>query len=164
MTEFAAFIANCKLRYDFADRFQVRYQHANGEAYDTWVSGEETLARLRSEAAEERLRGLAKLDRAQLEAARERLPELAKERLEDELRRRLGDVVEDNIGGNVIGDSLADAVRGRSESQPAEAERWRKLLQSETFRLQLLELAWIQLEGSIPDEAPPAEPGDWLEA
>ena len=54
MTAFANFARRCRMRHDFADQFQVRYHHPNGEHYDTWVSGEEALSRLRSAGAEER--------------------------------------------------------------------------------------------------------------
>ncbi len=45
MPDLADFSANCKMRHDYGDMIQVRYQHSDGENYDTWVSGDEVLSR-----------------------------------------------------------------------------------------------------------------------
>ena len=165
MTSFTLFCDNSKVRHDFADQIQVRYHHVNEEDYDTWVSGEEVLQRLKSEATEEKLRRLSNLNWRELQRAKERLPEKGKDQLEDSLVNRLADGVEDIIGGNVIGDNLADAVRGDSGGSRGatdEKSRWVTLLGNEMFRKKVLELAWIQLEGSFPDIEPPAELDDWI--
>ncbi len=164
MTNFAEFSVNCKMRYDFGDMIQVRYRHTDGENYDTWVSGEEVLQRLRSQAAEARLKGLSRLDWQQLQEAKERLPDDLKESAQQRLLDILANGMDDAIGGNVIGDNLADAVRNRDredESSNNEKKRWVTYLQDEQFCAKLLELAWIQLEGSSP-EMPEEEPDDWL--
>jgi hypothetical protein len=162
--ELTDFANRAKVRPDFGDMLQVRYRHTDGEEYDTWVSGEEVLQRLQSETAEERLRGLSRLDWQAIQAAKERLPDEGQKKLRRKLVDRFADEVEEAVGGNLIGDNLADAVRGRdSTADPYEAERekWRTYLENEKFRAKVLELAWIQLEGSFPDE-PPAEPDDWM--
>ena len=165
-TSFTQFCARCKMRHDFSDQIQVRYQHTNGEDYDTWVSGEEVLGRLRSAAREQQLRGLSKLDRQQLQAARDRLPEEAQQYADRQARDWLGDQVEGWLGENVIGQSLADAVRGREgrvDPREAEKQQWQARLQDEAVRAVVLELAWIQLRGSFPEgDARPGEADDWV--
>ena len=164
MTSFTFFRDNSKMRHDFADQIQVRYRHVNGEEYDTWVSGDEVLQRLSSKASEEKLRRLSRLDWRELRNAKEQLPEQGKDKLEDTLISHLADEVEDFIGGNVIGDNLADAIRGESlekRGSDDQKSRWVTLLGSELFRVKVLELAWIQLEGSFPESDFPVEPDDW---
>lgn len=165
MPTFKEFTTKAKLRPDFGDMLQVRYKHTDGDDYDTWISGEEVLQRLESETAEERLRGLSKLDWSTIEAAKDRLPQEGQKKLKRKLIDRFADEVKGAIGGNVIGDSFADAIRGReSVGDPDEAERmkWRAFLKEDAFRAKVLELAWIQLEGSFPDEEPVEEPDDWM--
>jgi hypothetical protein len=163
MTTFAQFCARSKMRYDFGDKIQVRYHHRDGKDYDTWVSGEEVLQRLRSASAERRLRALRHLDWDDVREAKEQLPEEGKKRLHDLFRDRLGDAVEGWIGGNIIGDSLAEAARGHERPAADEAtERWRQRLHEEPFRALVLELAWIQLRGSFPGEAGPADDDGWV--
>jgi hypothetical protein len=80
------------------------------------------------------------------------------------LKDRLADMVEDNIGGNIFGDTLADNIRGvDSSADPREQEKalWQQRLTNDGFRAVTLELAWINLEGTFPDE-PTAEPDDWI--
>lgn len=152
------------MRHDFGDQIQVRYRHTDGEDYDTWVSGEEVLGRIRSEAAEERLRGLVKLNWGQIQEIKDRLPDEAKEKTERWLLDILANGLEENLGSNLIGDSLADAVRGgkdKDASTDVAKERWINLLRDELFRAGVLELAWIQLEGSFPEDSPAEEPDDW---
>jgi hypothetical protein len=163
MTTFDQFSARTKMRHDFRDQIQVRYHHSDGEAYDTWISGEEVVARLKSAAAEKRLKGISNLDWQEIRTAGEQLPEQAKEKLRDRLKNKLVDTVEDAIGGNLIGNELADKVRGRDSDQDprdAEKQRWQTLLQDDDFRAVALELAWIQLAGSFPQET--SEPDDWM--
>ena len=164
MASFTIFRENSKMRHDFADQIQVRYRHVDGEEYDTWVSGDEVLQRLSSEASEEKLRRLSRLDLEELRKAKEQLPEQGKDEMEHSLISRLADEVEGFIGGNVIGDSLADAVRGdRVEKRDSDdrKSRWVTLLRNEIFRMKVLELAWIQLEGSFPESDFPEELDDW---
>jgi hypothetical protein len=162
--ELTDFANRAKVRPDFGDMLQVRYRHTDGEEYDTWVSGEEVLQRLQSETAEERLRGLSRLDWQAIQAAKERLPDEGQKKLRRKLVDRFADEVEEAVGGNLIGDNLADAVRGRDSSadpEESEREKWRTYLENENFRARVLELAWIQLEGSFPDEQP-VELDDWM--
>jgi hypothetical protein len=164
MSSFTIFRENSKMRHDFADQIQVRYRHVDGEEYDTWVSGDEVLQRLSSEESEEKLRRLSRLDVQELRKAKEQLPEQGKDELEHSISSRLADKVEGFIGGNVIGDSLADAVRGDSvENHDSDdrKSRWVTLLRNEIFRIKVLELAWIQLEGSFPESDMPDELDDW---
>lgn len=164
MSAFSQFCARCKMRHDFGDMIQVRYHHPDGQTFDTWVSGEEVVQRLRSAAAEERLRGLSQLDWQQIKGTSQQLPQKGREKAEEELRDRLASGVEDLLGQNVFGSSLADAVRGSSDEDDldlAEKERWQGYLQDDSFRAVVLDLAWIQLEGSLPD-IPTNEPDDWV--
>jgi hypothetical protein len=163
MTTFDQFRAQTKMRHDFRDQIQVRYRHSDGQEYDTWVSGQEALARLQSAAAEQRLKGISNLDWQEIREAGEQLPQQAKDKLRDRLKNKLADTVEDTIGGNPIGDQLADRVRGRDTStdpRDAEKQHWQTLLQGDTFRATILQLAWIQLAGSFPQET--TEPDDWI--
>jgi hypothetical protein len=166
MTTFAQFATRCKMRYDFADQIQVRYLHTSGEAFDTWVSGEEVLGRLESAAAEERLGELSRLDWRSLHEVAKSLPDRAKDWLLDDLTRRAADEVEEFAGENPISEGLADAIRGQETAVNPEAARrqkkWIDCLQDPQFRAIVLELAWIQLEGSWPDEQAPEEPDDWV--
>lgn len=167
MPTFQEFATKAKVRPDFGDMIQVRYTHTDGDDYDTWISGEEVLQRLKSETAEQRLRGLSNLDWEALEAAKESLPEKGKKSLKRKLVDRLSDEVKGAIGGNVIGDSFADAIRGeeKAKDDPYEAERekWRAYLRQTPFKAKVLELAWIQLEGSFPDDEDTVEePDDWM--
>jgi hypothetical protein len=89
---------------------------------------------------------------------------VGKKKLRRKLIDRFADEVEEAVGGNLIGDNLADAVRGRDSSadpEESEREKWRTYLENENFRARVLELAWIQLEGSFPDEQP-VELDDWM--
>jgi len=165
MTDLADFSANCKMRHDYGDTIQVRYQHGDGESYDTWVSGDEVLSRLSSERAEKKLRGLRDLDWEKIQEAWEQWPEEAKDRAENSVLDILADNIQENIGGNIIGDTLSDAVRGKPtehDSLESAKNRWLIFLQDENFRAKVLELAWIQLEGSFPNNQPPGEPNDWI--
>ena len=162
MTSYQQFIRRCKIRYDFDDQIQVRYQHSDGESYDTWVSGEEIVSRIESGEAKERLRALKNLNLDALRQLREDLPEKGKERAWSTLKDQLADSLEESIGGNIIGDSFADAVRGSDDDYEPGQDHWLLLLQETAFRSRVLELAWIQLEGSFPDDDSTEEPDDWI--
>ncbi len=164
MVNFSLFGERCKMRHDFDDQIQVRYRHGEGEEFDTWVSGLEALQRLRSEAAEERLKGLSQLAGDDLKLVLDSLPEITKGSARESLRDALADRLQNSFGGNIIGDALSDSARGRStapESANAKKQRWLALLKYEPFRQRVLHLAWIQLEGSFPKSEPNAEPDDW---
>lgn len=166
MTSFKQFCTRTKMRHDFADQIQVRYRHSDGEAYDTWVSGEEVMQRLRSEAAERRLRGLSRLSWDEIQEAKDALPQEGKEQLEEHVKDRLADGLEDVLGDNVIGESLADAVRGGDRGEDDDAALWHQRLRDEAFREKVLELAWINLRGSFPEEDSTDDPldraDDWV--
>ena len=164
MTNFSQFAANCKTRHDYDDMIQVRFTHPSGELFDTWVSGEEVLQRLRSAATEKQLSGLSKLDLDAIRKSANDLPDLAKDRASNEVTDRLANEIEDFLGDHIISESLADAIRGseaHADSEESERQRWLALLHDDHFRLVVLELAWIQLEGSFPEEESPDEPDDW---
>lgn len=153
------------MRHDFDDQIQVRYRHHDGEFYDTWVSGEEVLGRMRTKAQEDRLKGIKNLSWHQIGKAGERLPDEVKERVEDWLLNNLADGLDENLGGNLLGDALAGAIRGEDRagsSVEIAKERWSALLYDKKFRAGVLELAWIQLEGSFPEDSPVEEPDDWI--
>jgi hypothetical protein len=165
MSSFLYFCDNTRLRYDFDDQIQVRYTHSNGQEYDTWVSGEEVVHRLQSEHAEEMLEGLSNLDKTQLAELKARLPDLGRHAMREYLINRIADELEEFIGGNIIGDNLSDALRNKltdRPDQPDVAGFWKALLKDETFRLQVMSLAWIQLRGSFPEGGVAAEPDDWI--
>lgn len=159
MSSFAEFAKHCRMRYDFADRFQVRYHHPSGNTYDTWISGEEVLSRLHSAEAEARLRDLGRSLFGELAAAREAATWAAKRALRDELRDKFGDSIESLSGGNPLGEGLADKIRGGNEP---EAKRWQAYLHDEAFRAAALELAWINLRGSFPGTGPAEDEDQWV--
>ena len=165
MVTFTHFCERCRTRHDFDDQIQVRYQHGDEEEIDTWVSGTEAIQRLRSEVTEEELKGLSRMSVSDLRIVIDSLPEMARNLVRRTLRDKLADRLSDNIGGNVIGDSLSDSIRGKPrapEHAGSEKERWRALLRYDPFRQEVLELAWIQLEGSFPETEPDSGPDDWL--
>ena len=163
MGSFSSFARRCRMRHDFADQIQVRYQHTNGESYDTWISGEEVLARLRSADVEERLRRLGQLQPRELGAARDEAGRRLRRTLRDRLRDRLGDSVDSLAGGNPLGDSLVANVRGQKpESEVTEAAHWQGYLQDDSFRAIALEVAWINLRGSFPEEGSEADEAGWV--
>ena len=152
------------MRHDFGDQIQVRYQQGNREHFDTWVSGSEALQRLESIEIEQQIRSLSGLDADDLRIVVESLPESAKLAARQSLREELADRLESGIGGNLIGDALADALRSRkADPTPglSETDRWRALIRYESFRQTILELAWIQLEGSFPDSGTEPPSDDW---
>lgn len=161
MVIFKRFLQTAKMRHDFGDQIQVRYRHTDGEDYDTWVSGEEALKRLKTAEREKKIKGFPW--RSILNVGKT-LPEKGKAEAQRQVRGRLGDALDDMVGDNVIGESWADAVRGRArpdDPYAAEKQTWQTHLQDPTFRAQILELAWINLSGSFPNTTS-TEPNDWV--
>jgi hypothetical protein len=152
------------MRHDYGDMIQVRYNHPNGDDFDTWVSGNEIIKRLHSESAEERLRRLSNLDLNSLRQTADEIPERASDFAENSITGRIANDVENFLGDSVISESIADTIRGDSPegSAGSERHRWRTYLQDPNFRATVVELAWIQLEGSFPEEESKEEPDDWL--
>lgn len=153
------------MRHDFDDQIQVRYVHTSKQHFDTWVSGEEALKRLKSDQKEADLRKLRALDWDYLKTFIGQLPEKSRQRLNDELHLLAADRTDEFMGGTKIGDSLVEAIRGKvnpNDSTISEKQRWLILLFDEAFRKIVLELAWIQLEGSFSDNAIHQEPDDWI--
>ena len=154
------FLQTAKMRHDFGDQIQVRYRHTDDEDYDTWVSGEEALKRLKTAEQEKKLKGFPW--KSILNVGKT-LPEKGKAEAKRQLRERLGDALDEVGGGNVMGDSWVDEVRGRAtpnDPYTAEKQVWQTHLQDPTFRAQILELAWLNLSGSFPDASTP-KLDDW---
>lgn len=165
MTTFSQFSARCRMRHDFDDQIQVRYRHVDGVDYDTWVSGTEALQRLEALDSEEQLRSLRHLKQDDLRLVLHSLPDATRKMLHSSLRDMMADRLETTIGGNPIGDALSDAVRGQNNlarENTLEKDRWLALMHFEPFRQKVLELAWIDLEGSFPDVESGSEPDDWI--
>lgn len=157
------FLQTAKMRHDFGDQIQVRYQHTDGQDYDTWVSGEEVVKRLKTAEQEKKIKGFPW--RSILNVGKT-LPEKGKAEAKRQLRERLGDALDEVAGGNVIGDSWVDEVRGRTQpTDPHDAAKqiWQTHLQDPTFRAQILELAWLNLSGSFPEDPTPTELDDWVQ-
>ncbi len=164
MTTFTQFCARAKMRHDFSDQIQVRYPHPNGENFDTWISGEEVMSRLKTMSREQLIQSFSRMNWTEAKAALQREMEEGKGKARRDLKERLAGVVEDSIGGNIFGDTLADNIRGVDSSvDPREQGEavWQQRLHNDGFRAVALELAWINLEGTFPDE-PTAEPDDWV--
>lgn len=164
MTTFIQFCAGAKLRHDFSDQIQVRYPHPTGENFDTWISGEEVLSRLKTMSREQLIHSFSRMNWTEAKAALQRELDEGQQKARRSLKERLAGMVEDNLGGNIFGDTLANNIRGvDSHADPREQEKalWQQRLRSDAFRAVALELAWINLEGTFPAE-PTAEPDDWL--
>ncbi|MBK8900076.1 MAG: hypothetical protein IPM53_02730 [Anaerolineaceae bacterium] len=164
MTTFIQFCAGAKMRHDFSDQIQVRYPHPNGENFDTWISGEEVLRRLKTMSREQLIHSFSRMNWTEAKAALQRELDEGQQKARRSLKERLAGMVEDNIGGNIFGDTLADNIRGvDSSADPREQEKalWQQRLHNDAFRAVALELAWINLEGTFPDE-PSAQPDDWI--
>ena len=164
MTTFIQFAQRAKMRHDFSDQIQVRYSHANGEDFDTWISGEEVMARLKTASREELIKSFSQMNVQQAKRGVKKEIEERKKQFRSDLMDRLGDLVEDNIGGNIFGDTLADNVRGRDSNRDDYAEekqRWQNHLRDDAFRMVALQLAWINIGDTLPDEEQ-AEPDDWV--
>ncbi|WP_420645117.1 hypothetical protein [Candidatus Leptofilum sp.] len=163
MTTFIQFCASAKMRHDFSDQIQVRYPHPAGENFDTWISGEEVMSRLKTMSREQLIHSFSRMNWTEAKAALQKELDEGKQKARHSLKGRLADIVEDGIGGNIFGNTLADNIRGvDSNADPREQEKalWRQRLHNDAFRAIALELAWINLEGTFPD-APQAEPDDW---
>jgi hypothetical protein len=164
MTTIGDFKRRTKMRHDFSDQIQVRYQHPDGQFIDTWVSGDEVLTRLHSEAVEEDLRSIKSLNWNNILDIMEELPEKGQEYIERQFRVKLADEVDDVIGDNLLGDGFVEAIKGDASDQvPSEPDKskWKSLLQMVPFREKVIELAWIQLEGSLPESQSGEEFDDW---
>ncbi|MCA9920014.1 MAG: hypothetical protein KC445_18785 [Anaerolineales bacterium] len=164
MTTFIQFCAGAKMRHDFSDQIQVRYPHPSGENFDTWISGEEVLSRLKTISREQLIHSFSRMNWPEAKAALQRELDEGQQKAQRSLKERLAGIVEDNIGGNIFGNTLADNIRGvDSSADPREQEKalWQQRLHHDAFRAIALELAWINLEGTFPDE-PSAEPDDWV--
>ncbi len=164
MTTFKQFSARAKLRHDFSDQIQVRYPHPKGEQFDTWISGDEVMQRLDSQARERLIRSFSQLNLDQMRDEVKGLVDKGRRKAGRSLRDRLAGAVSDGIGDNIFGDTMADKLRGvDSNEDPDRLERqlWQSRLQDPAFRTMALELAWINLEGTLPDEQEEAL-DDWL--
>ena len=164
MTTFIQFCAGAKLRHDFSDQIQVRYPHPTGENFDTWISGEEVLSRLKTMSREQLIHSFSQMNWTEAKAALQRELDEGQQKARRSLKERLAGLVEDNIGVNIFGDTLADNIRGvDSSADPREQEKalWQQRLHHDAFRAIALELAWINLEGTFPDE-PSAAADDWV--
>lgn len=164
MTTFIQFCAGAKLRHDFSDQIQVRYPHPTGEDFDTWISGEEVLRRLKTMSREQLIHSFSRMNWTEAKAALQRELDEGQQKARRSLKERLAGLVEDNLGGNIFGDTLANNIRGvDSHADPREQEKalWQERLRHDAFRAVALELAWINLEGTFPAE-PTVEPDDWL--
>ncbi|GAB4276833.1 MAG: hypothetical protein Kow0080_27400 [Candidatus Promineifilaceae bacterium] len=166
MTTKQQFFAKAKARHDYADMLQVRYEHANGEHYDTWVSGEEVMSRLNTQDRERLIKSFSQKNWEQAKRALHQEVEKGKEKTRDRLKGRLADLVQGQLGDNIFGDTLADNIRGVDSNEDVRAKEkalWQARLQDGSFRAVVLELAWISLAGSLPDEGDTAvSPDDWV--
>jgi hypothetical protein len=164
MTTFIQFCAGAKMRHDFSDQIQVRYPHPAGEDFDTWISGEEVIRRLKTMSREQLIHSFSRMDWTEAKTALQRELDEGQQKARRSLKERVASMVEDGIGGNILGDTLADNIRGvDSSADPRKQEKvlWQKRLQNVAFRAIALELAWINLEGTLPTE-PTAQPDDWV--
>jgi hypothetical protein len=164
MTTFIQFCAGAKLRQDFSDQIQVRYPHPTGEDFDTWISGEEVMSRLKTMSREQLIHSFSRMNWTEAKAALQHELDEGQQKARRSLKERLAGLVEDNLGGNIFGDTLANNIRGvDSHADPREQEKalWQERLRHDAFRAVALELAWINLEGTFPVD-PTAEPDDWL--
>ncbi len=156
MTNFVQFCAKTKMRHDFSDQIQVRYPHPSGENFDTWISGEEVMSRLKTMSREQLIHSFGRMNWKEAKAALQNELESGKTKARRGLKDRLADIVEGSIGGNIFGDTLADNVRGVDSNEDPRAQEkavWQARLHKNSFRAVALELAWINLEGTFPDEA-----------
>ncbi len=164
MTSFIQFCAGAKMRHDFSDMIQVRYPHPNGENFDTWISGDEVMARLKTMSREQLIHSFGRMNWTEAKAALQKEVDAGKQKARKSLKDRLADAVHNQIGGNIFGDTLSDNIRGiDSSADPREQEKqqWQTRLQNQAFRAIALELAWTNLEGTFPPETE-AEPDDWV--
>ncbi len=165
MTTFNQFCTGTKMRHDYSDMIQVRYPHPTGENFDTWVSGEEVMQRLDTQARERLIKGFSQKNWQEAKDAARQEFEKGKEKARGSLKDRLADVISDQIGGNIFGDTLADNARGvdsNIDEYDREKAVWQNRLNDESFRIIALKLAWINLDGTLPDENDDKSGDDWV--
>jgi hypothetical protein len=165
MTTLNQFCAGAKMRHDYSDMIQVRYPHPSGENFDAWVSGEEVMQRLDTQARERLIKSFSQKNWQEAQDTLRQEVEKGKDKARRSLKDRLADTLSDQIGGNIIGDTLADNVRGQDSNVDAydrEKAVWQNRLGDESFRAIVLELAWISLAGTIPDENDDQSLDDWV--
>lgn len=165
MTTYTQFCAKAKMRHDYADMIQVRYTQVNGEDFDTWISGEEVMSRLKTMSREALIYSFSKMKWTEAKMAVEREWQQGKERTYWDMRQRGGDIFADYFGGHIFGEMMADNIRGEDNSvapQDKEKALWHGRLSDPAFRAVALELAWINLDGSFPDEPAVEEADDWV--
>ncbi len=165
MTTSQQFRARAKTRHDYSDMIQVRYPHPNGENFDAWVSGEEVLARLNTKDRERLIKSFSQKNWQQAKDTIRQEMEKSQKQARRSLKERLAGAVHNQLGDNIFSDTLADNIRGVDSSEdPRDREKamWQARLQDEAFRVIVLELAWINLEGTMPDEKHDPEPDDWV--
>lgn len=165
MTTQTQFLAKAKARHHHSDQIQVRYPHPNGKKYDTFVSGEEAMSRLDTQAQDRLIKSFSTKNWDQAKSSLKREWKKGQEASSKKFKNRLGDFVEDKVGGNVFGDTLADNVRGvDSTKDPREVEKeiWQSRLHDAEFKSMILNLAWLDLEGSLPKEDDPSDTDDWI--
>lgn len=164
MTTFRQFSEKARMRHDYSDQIQVRYSHPNGEDFDTWISGEEVMLRLNTQDRERLIKSIGRLDLREVRDEAGKAIRKGKERAARELRDRLAETASDLAGDNIFGDTLADKIRGEGgDVHPHDREKqlWQSRLRDDSFRAVAIELAWINLEGTFPDERED-EPDDWI--
>ena len=158
------------MRHDFSDQIQVRYVHQNsdvhpnGENFDTWISGDEVLARLKTMSRKQLIHSFSRMNWVEAKTAVSREIESGKKKARRSLKDRFANAVEDQIGGNIFGDTLADNIRGvdaKTDPDEREKQQWQARLKQDAFRAIALELAWINLEGTFPPERT-SESDDWV--
>ncbi|MEM7335510.1 MAG: hypothetical protein AAF490_25750 [Chloroflexota bacterium] len=164
MPTLAQFANRIKMRHDYSDMIQVRYSHTDGETYDTWVSGDEVVARLKTMSREQLIKSFSTLNFEQAKASLEAEISAQKEKKKRNFFNKMADKVEDGIGGNLLGDTLANRIRGvDGDEHPLDRQKayWQNKLTEDAFRAVAIDLAWFNLEDSLPEE-PKAEPDDWV--
>ncbi|MCB9444438.1 MAG: hypothetical protein H6669_09395 [Ardenticatenaceae bacterium] len=165
MTTFNQFCAGVKMRHDYSNMIQVRYAHSNGETFDTWVSGEEVMQRLDTQSRARLIKSFSQKNWQEAKNAVRQEIEKGKEKARRSVKDRLADTISDQIGGNIFGDTFADNVRGVDSNVDAhnrEKTTWQARLHDESFRAITLELAWINLDGTLPDEKDEKSLDDWV--
>ncbi len=165
MTTKTQFLAKAKARHHHKEMLQVRYPHPNGKNYDTFVSGEEAMSRLNTQAKDRLIKSFSTKNWEQAKSSLKKEWRKGQESSSKKLKNRLGDFVQDKVGDNVFGDTLADNVRGvDSTKDPREVEKemWQNRLHDTEFKEMILNLAWLDLEGSLPKEDDPDDADDWV--
>lgn len=164
MTTLPQFATNTKMRHGYSDMIQVRYTHNDGEAFDTWISGEEVLARLKTMSREQLIRSFSQLNWGEAKTAVQKELDQQKQQGKQRLKDRLANKLQDSIGGNLFGDTLADKIRGVDstvDESERERQKWRHMIGERPFRAIAIELAWINLKDSLPNLRDNAH-DDWI--